>query len=200
MVGGLFSLSRASPQSETGRCRSRKPDLTDRTEFFGSQVGGKSVINYAYTDMPLKLLLWDLRTFFKYAYALPWVVWPIRPSDSGEFAELSPTPGNIFCLFMHSILIIWQLIFFLGIVPLCVLLPFWMTALVLVGFFAVNWLFVLTLNGSSLTYTSDPKYAPALSEHAHEKWIFINGVACGCVSPRIRIFLTLVNVLVVRLG
>lgn len=179
MAGGLFSFSRAQKQPETGRLRSRKPVAIDRTEFFGSQVGGKSVISYGYTDMPWKLLLWDIRTFFQFSYALPWVVWPIRPYDSGEFAELSLTPGNIFCLFMHFLLVVWQLVFFIGIIPLCILLPVWLAALAVVGFFAINWLLVLTLNGSSPTYTSDPKYALALPEHEHEKWIFINGVACG---------------------
>ncbi|KAH8193689.1 hypothetical protein TruAng_012146 [Truncatella angustata] len=163
MFGGVFTLSRAQ-KPNTGRSRTRNPITGDHTEFYGSQVGGKSVINYGYTDMPLKLLMWDMRTFFTFAYALPWVVWPLKPSeDSGEFAELSLTRGNVFCLLMH----------------VCVLLPVWIAALGIAGFFGVNWLVVLTLNGSSPTYTSDPKYAPALPEHAHEKWIFINGVAAG---------------------
>jgi hypothetical protein len=162
-----------------GRHRSRREAAVNHTKFYGSQVGGKSVINYSYTDMPLKLLMWDVKTFFTFAYALPWVMWPISPSDSGEFDELSLTRGNLFCIFVHIILIILQLGFLLVVIPLCILLPVWLAAISLAIFFAINWLLVLTLNGSSPTYNSDPKYALALDEHAHEKWIFINGVAAG---------------------
>lgn len=179
MVAALFTQFRAQKPPATGRYRSRKPVAVDRTEFFGSQVGGKSVINYGYTDMPMKLFIWDVKTFFTFIWFLPWVIWPIRPCDSGEFAELSFTRGNMYCLFIHAILIVLQLGFLLVIVPLSILLPVWMVILGLAGLYAINWLLVRPLNGHSLTYTSDPKYAPALAEHAHEKWVFINGVAAG---------------------
>ncbi|KAK9424865.1 hypothetical protein SUNI508_13387 [Seiridium unicorne] len=177
---GLFSMSGAQKEPNTGRNRSRKLDAAvSSTKFYGSQVGGKSVINYGYTDMPMKLLLWDIRTFFTFSYALPWVIWPITPGDNGEFAELAVTRGNMFCIFMHVVLIALQLGFLLVVIPVCILLPVWMAMLGVGAFFALNWMLVLALNGNSLTYTSDPKYAPALAEHAHEKWIFINGVAAG---------------------
>lgn len=181
MVAGLLSMSLVQ-RPNTGRHRSRKPpkdERVDHTEFYGSQVGGKSVINYGYTDMPMKLFIWDVRTFFRFLWFLPWVVWPLTPCDSGEFDELSLTPGNLWCIFLHSILIVLQLGFLLVLIPVCVLLPVWTAALAVAAFFAVNWLLVLGMNGNSLTYESDPKYAPALPEHAHEKWIFINGVAAG---------------------
>ncbi|KAG4217905.1 hypothetical protein PC116_g33615 [Phytophthora cactorum] len=56
-----------------------------------------------------------------------------------------------------------------------------MVALGIAVFFAVNRLLCFFLNGKTITFTSDPKYAPALEEHAHEQWIFLNGVAVGYV-------------------
>ncbi|KAI0118058.1 hypothetical protein F4776DRAFT_656086 [Hypoxylon sp. NC0597] len=150
----------------------------DRTEFFGSQVGGESVISYSYTDMPWKLMMWDVRYFFTFAWALPWVLWPVRPCDGDHFDELSFTWENMWCIFIHSILVVLQLFFILTL-PLALLFPVWMVALGMVAFFTLNWLLCLGLNGSTITFESDPKYAPALEEHAHEQWIFLNGVAVG---------------------
>ncbi|OTA82161.1 hypothetical protein M434DRAFT_84939 [Hypoxylon sp. CO27-5] len=150
----------------------------DRTEFFGSQVGGESVINYSYTDMPWKLMMWDIRYFFTFSWALPWVLWPVRPCDGGHFDELAFTQQNMWCIFIHSILMVLQLFFILTL-PLALLFPVWMVALGMLAFFALNRLLCLGLNGSTITFESDPKYAPALEEHAHEQWIFLNGVAVG---------------------
>ncbi|KAK7931748.1 hypothetical protein PG985_002460 [Apiospora marii] len=174
--------------SNTGRQRSRFTAATearaaqntagDHIAFFGSQVGGESVINYSYTDTPFTLLMWDIYYFFYFVWALPWVVWPLRPCHGGHFDEMSFTASNMWCLFIHGVLIIMQLGFILSL-PLLVLVPVW-TAILWVGFFTtVNWALCLTLNGPSLTYHSDPMYAEAKEEHAHESWIFINGVACG---------------------
>ncbi|OTB00753.1 hypothetical protein M426DRAFT_65253 [Hypoxylon sp. CI-4A] len=150
----------------------------DRTEFFGSQVGGESVISYSYTDMPWRLMMWDVRYFFTFAWALPWVVWPVRPCDGEHFDELSFTRDNIKCMIIHVILFIFQLFFILTL-PLTLLFPVWMVAIGLAGFFTLNWLLCLGLNGDTITFHSDPKYAPAKEEHAHEQWIFLNGVAVG---------------------
>ncbi|KAI1400998.1 hypothetical protein F4819DRAFT_496964 [Hypoxylon fuscum] len=150
----------------------------DRTEFFGSQVGGESVISYSYTDMPWKLMMWDVRYFFTFIWALPWVVWPVRPCDGDHFDELSLTRQNIWCMSIHAILIVLQLFFILTL-PLVLLFPVWMAAIGLAAFFTVNWFLCLGLNGKTVTFHSDPKYAPALEEHAHEQWIFLNGVAVG---------------------
>ncbi|KAK8084886.1 hypothetical protein PG997_006157 [Apiospora hydei] len=174
--------------SNTGRQRSRFNAVTearaaqnttgDRTAFFGSQVGGESVINYSYTDTPFTLLMWDIYYFFYFAWALPWIVWPLRPCHGGHFDEMAFSASNMWCLFIHGVLIILQLGFILTL-PLLVLLPVW-TAILWVAFFStVNWALCLSLNGPTLTYHSDPKYAEAKEEHAHESWIFINGVACG---------------------
>ncbi|ORY60981.1 uncharacterized protein BCR38DRAFT_459908 [Pseudomassariella vexata] len=150
----------------------------DHTVFFGSQFGGESVINYSYTDMPLRLLMYDIKYFFVFMWALPWILWPIRPTDGGPFDELSPTLPNAWCVFIHILLVIWQVAFIMAI-PSAILFPVWMVAIGLGLFLGVNKLLCLALNGKTDTYESDPKYAPPLEEHAHEKWIFLNGVAVG---------------------
>ncbi|KAI0206599.1 hypothetical protein F4808DRAFT_680 [Astrocystis sublimbata] len=150
----------------------------DRTDFFGSQTGGKSVINYSYTDLPWKLVAYDIKYFFRFSWALPWVVWPVRPCDGDHFDELSPTADNIWCMFIHLILFVLQLAFILAL-PIALVLPVYLFLAALGAFFFVNWLLSLCLNGKTIEYESDPKYAPALLEHQHEQWIFLNGVAVG---------------------
>ncbi|KAI0010687.1 hypothetical protein F4779DRAFT_638593 [Xylariaceae sp. FL0662B] len=172
IVAGVMAVSRAPSKSQQ-----QQPSM-DRTEFFGSQVGGKSVINYSYTDMPWRLLIWDVKYFFFFAWALPWVLWPVRPCDGQHFDELSFTRQNMWCMFIHVILIIYQLSFLVHL-PLALICPVWMVALGMVAFFTGNWLLCRCLNGSTIVFKSDPKYAPALEEHAHEQWIFLNGVAVG---------------------
>lgn len=184
MAVGLLSIPGLGEKFAL-RYRSRQQQRQDllkqrmgSTKFLGSQVGGSSVISYSYTDFPWKLLAWDIYYFTQYIWALPWIVWPITPADSGELDELAFTRQNLFCIFMHVVLCILQIAFILAL-PFVILLPIWVAGLGLGAFFAVNYLLCLLLNGPTLTYTSDPKYAPALPEHAHEKWIFLNGVAVG---------------------
>ncbi|KAL2133537.1 hypothetical protein VTI74DRAFT_8759 [Chaetomium olivicolor] len=158
----------------------KKPSASpgNDTQFYGSQIGGRSVINYSYTDMPWKLMAWDIYYFFKFFWAIPYILWPISPADSGELSELSFTRGNVFCIAMHVVLCVLQLG---GIValPWLLVLPVW-TALLLVALsMLVNKGLCTLLNSEHVEYHSDPKYAPALPEHAHEQWIFINGVATG---------------------
>ncbi|KAL1876377.1 hypothetical protein VTK73DRAFT_9446 [Phialemonium thermophilum] len=155
-----------------------KPDSRDLTKFFGSQIGGKSVINYAYTDMPGKLLAFDVYYFFTFAWAIPYILLPLTPADSGELDELSLTLQNVFCIFIHVILCALQLAFILAL-PLSVLLPVWTVVLGAACFFLVNQALCSLLNGRKSEYHSDPEYAPRLPEHDHEQWIFINGVAVG---------------------
>ncbi|KAI1435814.1 hypothetical protein GGR50DRAFT_275992 [Xylaria sp. CBS 124048] len=150
----------------------------DRTEFIGSQVGGKSVINYCYTDMPWRLVAYDIRYFFTFSWALPWIIWPLRPCDSGPFDELSLTAENVWCIFIHLLLALCQLAFLL-LLPVGLLLPVYLFIAALAAFFLINWLLCRCLNGSTITYESDPKYAPTLAAHEHEQWIFLNGVAVG---------------------
>ncbi|EGO55384.1 hypothetical protein NEUTE1DRAFT_85645 [Neurospora tetrasperma FGSC 2508] len=150
----------------------------NNTKFFGSQIGEQSVINYSYTDRPLKLMAFDIYYFFKFIWALPYVLIPLSPSDSGDLDELSITRGNLFCVGLHAILVVLQLGFIVTL-PTLILFPVWTAALAIGLFILVNHGLCTFLNGKEVEYHSDPKYAPALPEHAHEQWIFINGVAVG---------------------
>lgn len=148
------------------------------TRFVGSQLGGKSVITYSYTDMPWKLMAWDVYYFFRYLWAIPYILWPLTPTDSAELSELSLISANFFCLGVHFVLCILQLVFILAL-PFMVVLPVW-TAVGLVGaFMLVNRGLCGLLNGEGVEYRSGAEYAEARPEHAHEQWIYINGVAAG---------------------
>ncbi|KAF7545603.1 hypothetical protein G7Z17_g9053 [Cylindrodendrum hubeiense] len=148
------------------------------TQFYRSQIGESSVIDYSHTDFPLKLFFKDVYYFFVYIWALPWIVWPMFPSGPKEFNELAITWPNLYCVVLHTILAIMQLLFILSL-PFTVFFPIWMVALGISVFMVVNWVFCRMLNGGHGTYESDEKYAEALPEHAHEQWIFLNGVAVG---------------------
>ncbi|KAJ4292956.1 hypothetical protein N0V88_005619 [Collariella sp. IMI 366227] len=154
------------------------PASLSNIQFFGSQIGGRSVINYGYTDMPWKLMAWDVYYFFQYFWAIPYILWPLSPADSDELSELSFSRGNIFCVAMHVVLCVLQLGGIMAL-PCLVVLPVWTAMLVVAIFILVNKGLCTLLNSKQVEYHSDPKYAPALSEHAHEQWIFINGVAAG---------------------
>ncbi|KAK0384464.1 hypothetical protein NLU13_8550 [Sarocladium strictum] len=147
------------------------------TEFYRSQVGGTSVINYSYTDYPLRLFLKDVYFFLVYIWALPWVLMPVYP-EGGELDELYPTWKNIYCILVHFVLCVMQLAFILAL-PFALIFPVWIDAVAIGVFMTVNYLLCHTLNGSQLQFTSDENYAAALPEHEHEQWVFLNGVAVG---------------------
>lgn len=148
------------------------------TDFYRSQIGGPSVINYCYTDFPWRLFAKDVYYFFAYSWALPWVLWPLYPYGSDELDELYPSAKNLFCILIHFILIILQFVFLLGL-PFTIFLPLWMVIVGVSGFMFLNWLLCKLLNGKSTEFHSEEKYAAALPEHEHEQWVFLNGVAVG---------------------
>lgn len=150
------------------------------TEFYGSQVGESSVINYSYTDKPWRLLVKDMYYFFVYSWALPWVLWPLFPFGSDEFDELYPSWPNLFCIAVHFVLVVFQLAALLAL-PFSLLFPVWVLGLGIGVFTLINWLLCKLLNGEGVEFHSDEKYAKALPEHAHEQWVFLNGVAVGLV-------------------
>ncbi|KAK0713038.1 hypothetical protein B0T26DRAFT_650470 [Lasiosphaeria miniovina] len=174
IAGGMLSFSwltsfwRSAPRPRDEAAGDRRGNPRNNAEFLGSQIGGKSVINYGYTDMPWNLMAYDIYYFFKFMWALPYILFPLTPSDSGDLDELSFTAKNVFCI----------LAFILAF-PALVLLPVWMAALTVGLFLLLNHSLCILLNGQDVEYRSSPQYAPALPEHAHEQWIFINGVAVG---------------------
>ncbi|KAJ9148626.1 p-hydroxylaminobenzoate lyase [Pleurostoma richardsiae] len=160
------------------RRRVARSSVPPSTEFFGSQIGGKTVINYSYTDFPWKLLAWDIYYFFHFAWALPYIVMPSKPTDSGDLDELALTRGNLFCVLVHTVLCILQLAFILCL-PLSLFFPLWIVIPAIALFFGINHALCRLLNGKDIVFHSDARYARARKEHEHEQWIFLNGVAVG---------------------
>ncbi|EJT68656.1 hypothetical protein GGTG_13772 [Gaeumannomyces tritici R3-111a-1] len=148
-----------------------------KTEFC-SQGGGRSVINYSYTDLPWRLLGYDVYYFFRFFWAIPYIVVPINKPLSGSMSELAPTRQNAFCIAIHVLLCILQLVFIL-LLPFAAILPGWISALAIGAYLFLNTLICKLLNGKEETYLSTEKYAPKLEQHAHEQWIYLNGVAAG---------------------
>lgn len=147
--------------------------------LLGHFFGQKTVINYSYTDTPFRLFNQDLRAVGRYSWALPLLLRPIAKYGSGELDELYPSWPNIKALLVHSLLFFLQVSFALAI-PAALVLPVWMafTGFVLVALLnlALSFAFLNRLNN---TYTSDEKYAKHLPEHAHEQWIYLNGIMVG---------------------
>jgi len=151
-----------------------------QTRFYGSQVGGKVVTPHSYTDSPAVLIRHDLWTALKFFMLLPYIVFPLTPQGSAQFCELYPSGANLYNIFLHLVLVLMQLPFILSI-PFWIIMPvplFWILAGVTV-FFTVNHGICYLLNGPKMRYESDPKYSTVRKEHAHEQWIFLNGVAVG---------------------
>lgn len=71
-------------------------------------------------------------------------------------------------------------VLFLACLPYAIFFPIWMVVTGVGAFLTANRMFCSLLNkGRATIYTSDRKYAVALPEHAHEEWIFVNGIAVG---------------------
>lgn len=147
-------------------------------EFFGSKVGGGVVNEYNYTDDPRKLLFWDFFYVFYYAWSLPLIIRPLKPRGGNHFDELAWSWKNAYCVVVHIILIVMQL-GFLMCIPVSFFVPPWVTTMFVAAFWVVNLLLCRTLNGSKMTYWSDPKYTMGRESHDHEEWLYINGIATG---------------------
>lgn len=145
--------------------------------YYGAQVPNRDVINYTYTDMPWELILIDIWYAIKYSPSLSYVFWPLFPAYT--FDELRLNVHNIWCMFIHAVLIILQVSFFLSL-PMAAFLPVWTTLMTIGAFLSVNWAICrFCLNGPSLTYESRPQYTQHHREHPNEQWIFLNGISVG---------------------
>ncbi|KAI3402065.1 hypothetical protein diail_4039 [Diaporthe ilicicola] len=169
------ALSRDDTSGSTSSAAS-----SSTVNFYGSQVDNQTVINYSYTDKPSRLLLWDVYYFFYYLWALPYVVLPWKPFDSGDLSELAPTKANMWCVFIHVVLAVLQLVMIICLPPVALILPLWTTLVIVAVFVGVNKGLCTLINAKEVLFYSDPKYAkPDQDKFAHEQWIFLNGVACG---------------------
>ncbi|KAL1867518.1 hypothetical protein Daus18300_006362 [Diaporthe australafricana] len=147
-------------------------------QFFGSKNGGGLVNAYNYTDIPSKLLFWDIYYVFYYAWSIPLVIQPLKPRDGNHFDELAWGWRNVYCVVVHAILIVMQLGFLLSI-PVAFFIPPWMTAVFVAAFWAVTLLLCRTLNGVKMTHMSNSKYTAGKESHDHEQWLYINGISIG---------------------
>jgi hypothetical protein len=155
-------------------------EMSPQTKFYGSQVGSKVVIPHSYTNSPLGLLRQDVASAFSFWKFLPFIVLPYRPQGSGPLCELYPSASNLWSMFLHFILFIMQLPFILS-VPFWIFFPVWSVLGAVIVFWLINQGICYLLNGSQMRYPSNPKFAKSKTEHEHEQWIFLNGVAVGCV-------------------
>ncbi|EXF76696.1 hypothetical protein CFIO01_03507 [Colletotrichum fioriniae PJ7] len=107
---------------------------------------------------------------------------------SGEMDELYPSVGNLWCLFIHGILIVTQLAFLISL-PFLATLPFQLFVLYIGGFIFVNYIFCLQLNAgteNNLLKSQHALWPEAANwksldpkENYSEEWIFLNGVSVG---------------------
>ncbi|RDA85240.1 hypothetical protein CP532_3293 [Ophiocordyceps camponoti-leonardi (nom. inval.)] len=139
---------------------------TTHTYGGGNDDDDGFVTSFAYTDMPLRLMLADIYCLLAYSWALPRILLPLR-GHSGAFAELYPSLPNLWSLLLQVVLGFMQIGFFL-VLPLALLLPVWLAALAVASFLFFNWLLCRMVNGPGIRFHSDPKYAVDRPEHAHE--------------------------------
>lgn len=149
-----------------------------KTKFYGSQLGGARTTPQSYTSAPLSLLYQDVRSAFSFAGFLPFIVFPISPQSSGPFCELYPSWQNLWCMFLHLMLVFMQVPFVLS-VPFWVFFPVWWVLIGLAAFWAVNQSVCWVLNGSAMEFPSHKRYVEGRERKEHEQWIFLNGVAVG---------------------
>jgi hypothetical protein len=149
-----------------------------RTKFYGSQIGGATTTPHSYTSDPISLLYHDIQSAFSFALFLPFIVFPLKPQNSGPLCELYPSAQNLWCSFLHLLLVGMQLPFVLSI-PFWVFLPVWWVLIGVSAFWMVNQGICWIINGSNMEFPSQSRFVEGREKHEHEEWIFLNGVAVG---------------------
>ncbi|ESZ96162.1 hypothetical protein SBOR_3437 [Sclerotinia borealis F-4128] len=149
-------------------------------KYYPSQIGSKLVTPLSFTASPIKLLLEDLWTALINLRYAPNIVLPLSPTTSGDLCELYPSARNLGNIALHVVLFFLQCFFLLSI-PIWILMPVWVVAIGFTMFWVTNLSICFLLNGSRLvsTYQSAPEYAQEKKAHAHEQWLFLNGVCVG---------------------
>lgn len=106
-------------------------------------------------------------------------MYPVNKCD-----ELYPTPDNLIAIFLHGVLIVIQLGFFaflgaLLFIPLP-LPPLSICVAAIAGFFIVNHLLCLLINGRKpTTLPSRDIHSKYHRQHTDEFWLYLNGVSVG---------------------
>ncbi|KAF2442034.1 hypothetical protein P171DRAFT_522936 [Karstenula rhodostoma CBS 690.94] len=130
-----------------------------------------------YTGSPLLLCLSDIRLFFALARTLPGIFTPLTQWRSGALDELYPSLPNLYCLFLHAFLLLFQSLFLLSL-PFLIPLPVWVVGVYFAAVYAVTLAIAWLLNGSEDVLHSTLALPPAPA-HKGECWIYLNGVSVG---------------------
>ncbi|KAL2823050.1 hypothetical protein BJX63DRAFT_4395 [Aspergillus granulosus] len=133
-----------------------------------------------YTASPWKLLWEDILLVSRSLWAVPNVILPLTPYNSGDLDELYPSLRNLANLAFQLVLSLLQIGFLISvpILVICMAPTLWTCAYIGGVLLANRALCNLLLNrGSTVLESRVPKHeAP---EHKGEHWVFINGIACG---------------------
>jgi hypothetical protein len=132
---------------------------------------------------PVKLAWDDIGLFFYEFFSLPGTILPWfgkYPDD-----ELTSNFWNNYCIVIHAILVVLQLLFIVSVLiaPFILVLPLGLFLLYFFGFVVANYYFCkIFLNGTAAYIESnvDKEISQFYKEgHDKEKWIFLNGVSVG---------------------
>ncbi|KAI9372603.1 hypothetical protein BJX61DRAFT_542545 [Aspergillus egyptiacus] len=148
--------------------------------FLPPQSSTEPATPLPYTASPWRLLWQDFRLVLRSAWAIPGLLWPLTPNKSGDLNELYPSLGNIGNLAFHLILSLLQIVFLVSL-PVCVvcMVPALWISVYIGAFVGINKVLcdVVLNRGSRVLVSRFPELENP--EHAHEHWIYINGIATG---------------------
>jgi hypothetical protein len=146
--------------------------------------GNNGFISIPYDIHPLRLVWFDILSIFELVRLLPLTVAPLTPFASGSLDELSPTWSNMRDMFLHTILIIIQLVLILAL-PIMTVLFWFLPGLVSLAFalemLVVTLVIMRLLNGGPISecYVGLPPDGQMPVNDEHELWFFINGITIG---------------------
>jgi hypothetical protein len=161
-----------------------KAKRSGRGEFNANKpFGNNTFISIPSDTNPLRLVWLDILSIFGLARLLPLVVAPLVPCASGRLDELSLTWANITDMFLHTILIVIQLVLILTLPVMTVLfwfLPGLVSLVFVVSMLVVTLVIMRLLNGGPISecYVGFPEGKMPVNDGS-EPWFFINGITIG---------------------
>ena len=153
------------------------------SSFPGDQDTGSRARSVPFNGNPIKLAWNDIGLFFSEFFSLPGTILPWvgkYPDD-----ELTFNSQNNYCIVVHAILVVLQLLFIVSVLvaPFILVLPLGLFLLYFFGFIVGNyWVCKIFLNGTASYIESNVNEEIGefhKDEHHKEKWIFLNGVSVG---------------------
>ena len=149
--------------------------------FIPSQMDPLSATTtQAARESPFRLFIKDARVLFTMLQWLPWVFIPFRTSNPN--GELYPSLANLRSMVLQGVLLGCETIF------LCLALPIYLTmpGALSILLAACCCLIILGLarlgQGRRFAYSKmDEATKIRAKQYEHERWLFVNGIATGCV-------------------